>query len=805
MPIMSSCVMQYEGCNMPAKPHLTVHEKIILHLLQYWKYEDKFEVPYSLTQDGIAEAVGVRRSYVSLANKELIGKGIVEERLTHVRGEVRRRRVYYLTPEGKARAEKLSSDVKEIKVILRDEEGEREVKLGDINHLTKRNLPTLELLEAISEDRVFDMLSKQPLKPIAHIDFSQAYSRPRYFFGREKELREISEWLSSKEMRILAVKGIAGIGKTTLMAKVASDEKERRRVFWYKFHNWSTLRNLLSHLSEFLTQEGIEALKLYLEENRIIDIGDVQALLKTQLSDLEALFVFDDFHRANEQMLDLFEALTEILDGLKGIKIALLGREIPKFYDRRKVLLSKSVSELQLNGLDKDSSLGILRLRKIDAEHLDTIYESTKGHPLSLELVELTKGGIGKRNIEQFLQEEVLKRLSDKQKRLLRFASVFRYPVHSEAYLSIPRASTKEEITHETIDDLVEMSLLMASDSLYDVHDVIREFFYSRLSSELKMAYHLKVAEYFEDEADDLALIEAQYHHLKARNQIRAVELAVQYGEHLINRGYLEEFLEILASVSKENAASNELMTLLTMEADVLTTFGHWDKAKTLYERSLNAAEELNDARGIAQAYYKIAAIHYRKGALDEALALNNKSLGILKEGKEPLELAKLYNNIGVIHWKKGAFEKAIENYNKSLEIAEGLGDRRGVARAFNNLGIIHWEKGKLDDAIGFYKQSLEIAERLGDRQTVAILYDNLGEAYRMKGDVEKALPFYKKSLDLSEKLGFRWQIAEVYRNMGKVYEGEEGKKYLEKAYEMFKNLGAEKDAEELKAKLREF
>jgi hypothetical protein len=73
-----------------------------------------------------------------------------------------------------------------------------------------------------------------------------------------------------------------------------------------------------------------------------------------------------------------------------------------------------------------------------------------------------------------------------------------------------------------------------------------------------------------------------------------------------------------------------------------------------------------------------------------------------------------------------------------------------------------------------------------------------------MKDDAKKALLYYKKSLELSEKLGFRWQIAEVYRNMGNVYKGEEGKKYLEKAFKMFLSLGAEKDAEELKGRLDE-
>ena len=61
---------------MPKKQFLTVSEKILLHLLSKGKFEEKFEVPYSLTQNGIAEVVRSRRSYVSQATKELIEKGL---------------------------------------------------------------------------------------------------------------------------------------------------------------------------------------------------------------------------------------------------------------------------------------------------------------------------------------------------------------------------------------------------------------------------------------------------------------------------------------------------------------------------------------------------------------------------------------------------------------------------------------------------------------------------------------------------------------------------------------------------------
>jgi ATP/maltotriose-dependent transcriptional regulator MalT/DNA-binding MarR family transcriptional regulator len=785
---------------MPKKSLLTVSEKILLHLLEKLKFEDKFEIPYSMTQDGIAEVVKARRSYVSQATKELSEKGLIEGRLSHVKDEVRRRKTYFLTQEGKNEAQKLRENLETMKVKVQDEGKEHGIELRKIHSEKMKGSSILEVIDYISEDGVFDIHSKPSSKPGASMDSFQAYPQPRYFFGRDKELEKIYDFLNSDKIRILAVKGIAGMGKTTIMAKVAQKENKSRSIFWYRFHEWSTLRNLLSHLSKFLEKEKKDDLKLYLKENKIIDVGDVQALLKTVLLDINSLLIFDDFHRANTQILSLFEALSEILNELKGIKIILMGRKISRFYDRRAVLVSNLISELTLEGLDKESANELLKIRNIESKHLEKIYESTKGHPLSLELVEVTKDDMGKGNIGQFLLEEVLARLNENEKHLLRFASVFRYPVHSVAYLSIPLE--KGGINHEIIDDLVEKSFLLTPDSMYDIHDVLREFFYNRLPPDVKSAYHKKVAEYFEDEADDLAQIEAQYHHIKAHNEKRAVELAVKFGSHLINRGLLEEFLEILTSISSEDMGPSAQSTLFVMHGDILTTLGEWDSAQKLYERSLKAALDIMDDRACAQAYYKIAAIHYRKGDLDKALSVNKESFDILKRIDEPFEMAKLYNNIGVIHWKLGSFEKASDNYSESLKIAEELGDKRGIARALNNLGILHWEKGNLDYAIESYQKSLEITNELGDMQTEAILFDNLGEAFRKKGNVKAAQAYYEKSLKLSQKLGFRWQIAEVFRNMGKLYEDEEGKKYLKKAFDMFENLGAKKDAEDLREKL---
>ena len=69
---------------MIAKPG--VQEKVLLHLLDYADFKDKVEVPFALSQMGIANAVAIARSNVPRAISGLRDQGLLVERQAHVQG-----------------------------------------------------------------------------------------------------------------------------------------------------------------------------------------------------------------------------------------------------------------------------------------------------------------------------------------------------------------------------------------------------------------------------------------------------------------------------------------------------------------------------------------------------------------------------------------------------------------------------------------------------------------------------------------------------------------------------------------------
>lgn len=85
---------------MAPQPKPGVQERILLHLLDYSDFKSSVEVPFALSQMGIANAVAIARSNVPRAIAGLKDQGLLIERQAHVAGVSRKRKAYFLTDPG---------------------------------------------------------------------------------------------------------------------------------------------------------------------------------------------------------------------------------------------------------------------------------------------------------------------------------------------------------------------------------------------------------------------------------------------------------------------------------------------------------------------------------------------------------------------------------------------------------------------------------------------------------------------------------------------------------------------------------
>lgn len=81
---------------------LSIGQRIIMHLDRF-KMTDSSEIyniPWDLTQDGIATSIRISRAHASIELKKLRECGKVEEKQTHIKGGKVKRKSYLLTPFG---------------------------------------------------------------------------------------------------------------------------------------------------------------------------------------------------------------------------------------------------------------------------------------------------------------------------------------------------------------------------------------------------------------------------------------------------------------------------------------------------------------------------------------------------------------------------------------------------------------------------------------------------------------------------------------------------------------------------------
>ncbi len=94
---------------------VSVKDRITAHLGRYRTVDlrDKYNLPWDITQDGIASSLGITRAHASLELKKLRETGIVDEMQVHVKGGKVKRKCYSLTPIGMETADRIVSDAQQ--------------------------------------------------------------------------------------------------------------------------------------------------------------------------------------------------------------------------------------------------------------------------------------------------------------------------------------------------------------------------------------------------------------------------------------------------------------------------------------------------------------------------------------------------------------------------------------------------------------------------------------------------------------------------------------------------------------------
>jgi hypothetical protein len=385
------------------------------------------------------------------------------------------------------------------------------------------------------------------------------------FIGRKRELDEYQTRLDSQN--IIVIGGTAGVGKTMLGARIATQQSERR-VFWHIFHRGlnDNLESVIWALGGFLAASGDDALQRFLDLNieKLRDEGyqlsEAINLLTSSLEQGFYLLCFDDFQAVaeHEKINSLFEIFHE---QLQNTKVMVMSRSRPRFAD------ALSLDYEPLVGLNKEDAEALLNRDDIhlSAELFAKLYDQTLGNPKLLELFitwmenriwkndevsEFINEAFGEK-VEDYLVKNVYETLSPEEQRLLKAISIFRAPVDEEAIGEVLIEEDMGDIDR-LLDALVHKYAVQESDygEKY-LHSLLEEFCYARLSTDasLKTRLHKNAGRYYYDQEDYL---EAAHHYFEAREYQKSAETIIDNLEQLIYTGQSSAILGQLTKLRRQ-------------------------------------------------------------------------------------------------------------------------------------------------------------------------------------------------------------------------------------------------------------
>ena len=819
-------------------PKPGVQERILLHLLDYSDFKNSIEVPFALSQMGIANAVAIARSNVPRAIAGLKDQGVLIERQAHVKGVSRKRKAYFLTDSGVVMANETWERLSDypIECILQEQEM-ISTTLGSIKSVLPFSMRPVDVIRymddqgildarSLSEDLIERDLSKHVEKQL--VTALADLPRLRHFYGRATELDNMVNLIEARATTLL-IPGIAGIGKTTVASKLVERFMHRRNMLYHRCQDWESSRSFFESIADWLSSMGNSEFASYLAATPIPQPADAARLLVEGLTGSPALIIIDDFHKVSDLVLhQTFQAMSITLLGSdEKIGLVIFSRSFKPVVPTKDAEGRIASLVLPLDGLDPDAGRKLLTsFDDMADEQWLHIHGLSRGHPLVLELINRgASAGAFHETLEHYVSVEIFSKLGAEEKRVLSALSIYREPVLLEAL-------AQQQLDTNALDALVESGLARQADSeTYDVHDLIREFLLRSLTPALKEEFHGKCLEWYEKQPPNSEIkIEYIYHAIQSKQYETASDIIVSDGRGLVSQGHLE-LLGLIEQIDHEELQPEVHLSLNQLMGDILALMGRLDDAEAMLHQAFDDATKQSSLLLQAEILSSLADVSRKQGNSDVALSRHRDALKRYIELGNAKWAARTYNNIGYLLRRKNERNKALEAYrevevilsesgddellNSQITLARALIDLGEVERARNHAMDAHERTSGLDDkalharaqavlgryhskvdqselAMFHYTAALEALNEAGDLQALVEITILLGEVLQDAGRNEEALEHYREALVVAEANDLRMQIGDLLTRLGGVVPDHQRRmEYLQRALSVYRELGA--------------
>ncbi|MGZ4458389.1 MAG: tetratricopeptide repeat protein [Nocardioidaceae bacterium] len=182
-----------------------------------------------------------------------------------------------------------------------------------------------------------------------------------------------------------------------------------------------------------------------------------------------------------------------------------------------------------------------------------------------------------------------------------------------------------------------------------------------------------------------------------------------------------------------------------------------------LEDGQVAAADAAVDALRLAAG---MASYWYPRGMAAEGERWLDRALSAAVAPPADVE-ARALRMLGVLTEQRREYDRAEISLRRALALYQQLGDRRGEARSLNSLGVLARSLGRSAEAEQHLSRAAAIREDLADSHGVNVTRNNLGVVYLDEGKWEQALALFRENLAVDEAADDVWGVATSALNLG--------------------------------------
>ncbi|MET0492341.1 MAG: tetratricopeptide repeat protein [Actinoplanes sp.] len=183
---------------------------------------------------------------------------------------------------------------------------------------------------------------------------------------------------------------------------------------------------------------------------------------------------------------------------------------------------------------------------------------------------------------------------------------------------------------------------------------------------------------------------------------------------------------------------------------------GHNADALIIHANACDAAERGNDPAGHAHALTNAGAALGTAGHPREAAEQFQRALDLFRQQGDLAGQVRALGNLAIVEEFLGRYNSAAGYFEQAARLGRQIGDRIGEARALGNLCHLEVRLGRYPSAADRIREVLELCVSSGDEAGEARALLSLGDVEMRLGHLDAAAEALDRALRLFQKIGYR-------------------------------------------------